>query len=231
MNCKVLLSMVAGVLASGLFLTNLTVHAAPPPAKPNPVKKPPPPDYYPLRLNDWWQYRTTNSFSQTMDYKVKVIAAEVQPDKTVIYETLTEGLGKYPIHDWYIKAVGQVIRLVEQFGDEAKMQVTYDPPYGFLNNPLKEGDTWDWAGKGMMGVAVTDHGEVGAVEDIEVPAGKFKAVKVVDKVKQGGADVTKTYWYANWVGLVKSTVDAPSMHTGSELVDYSFKPKPKEEAK
>jgi hypothetical protein len=47
-------------------------------------------------------------------------------------------------------------------------------------------------------------------------------------VKQGGVDCTKTYWYANWVGLVKSTVDAPGSHTGSDLVDYSFKPKPNE---
>jgi hypothetical protein len=58
-----------------------------------------------------------------------------------------------------------------------------------------------------------------------VPAGKFQAMKVVTKVVQGGTPVTKTYWYANWIGLVKSMTDTGSVQSTTELMDYSFKRK------
>ena len=58
---------------------------------------------------------------------------------------------------------------------------------------------------------------------VEVPAGKFQAMKVETKVIQAGTPVTKTYWYANWVGLVKSTIESPSFKSTGELLDYSFK--------
>jgi hypothetical protein len=39
--------------------------------------------------------------------------------------------------------------------------------------------------------------------------------------------MTKRYWYAEGVGLVKSTTEAGQINYGSELVDYSFKKKAK----
>jgi hypothetical protein len=34
---------------------------------------------------------------------------------------------------------------------------------------------------------------------------------------------SKTYWYANWIGLVKSTTESGTVKSTTELVDYSFK--------
>jgi hypothetical protein len=50
-------------------------------------------------------------------------------------------------------------------------------------------------------------------------------MKVESKVNQGGTAMTKTYWYANWVGLVKSMTDTGAVKSTSVLVDYSFKKK------
>ena len=51
--------------------------------------------------------------------------------------------------------------------------------------------------------------------------GKFEAMKVMTKVVQGGAPVTKTYWYAPGVGLVKSMTDTGSVKSTTELLEYS----------
>ena len=60
-------------------------------------------------------------------------------------------------------------------------------------------------------------------ETISVPAGKFRAMKVVSQVTGASSPMTRTYWYAVGVGLLKTTTEAKTMKYGSELVDYSFK--------
>jgi hypothetical protein len=49
-------------------------------------------------------------------------------------------------------------------------------------------------------------------------------MKVKTTVIQGGAPVTKTYWYAPGVGLVKSMTDTGSVKSNTELLEYSVKP-------
>jgi hypothetical protein len=92
-------------------------------------------------------------------------------------------------------------------------------------NPPGAGASWSWKGKGNLGVDVDETSTVAGTEPVVVPAGKFTAVKVVTKVTQGGTPVTKTYWYANWVGLVKSMTDTGTVKSTTELSDYSFKGK------
>ena len=48
-------------------------------------------------------------------------------------------------------------------------------------------------------------------------------MKVETKVLQGGSLVTRTYWYAHSVGLVKSMTDTGSVKSTTLLLDYSFK--------
>jgi hypothetical protein len=92
-----------------------------------------------------------------------------------------------------------------------------------LKNPLTPGASWEWKGKGMMGVDIEESSRVGGPEMVEVPAGKFQAMKVETRVVQGGTGVQKTYWFANWIGLVKSVTDTGSVVSTTELLDYSFK--------
>jgi hypothetical protein len=46
-------------------------------------------------------------------------------------------------------------------------------------------------------------------------------MKVMTKVVQGGAPVTKTYWYAPGVGLVKSMTDTGAVKSTTELIEHS----------
>ena len=56
-----------------------------------------------------------------------------------------------------------------------------------------------------------------------MPAGKFRAMKLVSIVTGAANPMTRTFWYADGVGLIKTTTEAKTMQYGSELVDYSFK--------
>ena len=75
----------------------------------------------------------------------------------------------------------------------------------------------------MLGVSRSEKNEVLGPEEVVVPAGKFTAMKVVTSVVQGGAPVSKVYWYAPYVGLVKSMTDNGSVQSQTELLHYNFK--------
>ena len=182
----------------------------------------PPPDYFPLRVGDWWKYRSTTADGKQSEFTLKVLSADKQGDGTNLYlvETLTTF---QPINDWYSKPGGQVLMHRIAYPKNEALKADYQPVKLYLKNPLSVGSAWEWKGKGMMGVEIEESSRVTGAEAVEVPAGKFQAMKVETKVIQGGTPVTKTYWFANWVGLVKSMTDTGSVKSTTELLDYSFK--------
>jgi hypothetical protein len=48
----------------------------------------------------------------------------------------------------------------------------------------------------------------------------------MSEVSGDSVPMIKTNWYADGVGLVKSTTEGGQIKYGSELTDYSFKKKP-----
>ena len=184
--------------------------------------QPPPPDYFPLRVADWWKYRSTTADGKQSEFNIKVLGVDKQPDGTSLYQVETLSTFQ-PIHDWYSKPNGQVLMHRIAYPKNAALKADYQPVKLYLKNPLSVGAAWTWKGKGMMGVDIDESSRVTGVETVEVPAGKFQAMKVETKVIQGGTPVTKTYWFANWIGLVKSMTDTGSVKSTTELIDYSFK--------
>ena len=184
----------------------------------------PPPDYFPLRVGDWWKYRSTTADGKQSEFTVKVLSADKQADGTNLYlvETLTSF---QPINDWYSKPSGWVLMHRIAYPKNEALKADYQPVKQYLKNPLTAGASWSWKGKGMMAVDIEETSQVAGPEAIEVPAGKFQAMKVETKVIQGGTPVTKVYWFANWIGMVKSMTDTGSVKSTTELLDYSFKKK------
>lgn len=181
-----------------------------------------PPDYFPLRVGDSWKYRSTTADGKQSEFTIKVLSDEKQSDTTSRYlvETLTTF---QPIHDWYSKPNGWVLMHRIAYPKNEALKADYQPVKQYLKNPLSVGSAWEWKGTGMMGVEIEESSRVTGSELVEVPAGKFQAMKVETKVIQGGTPVTKTYWFANWVGMVKSMTDTGSVKSTTELLDYSFK--------
>ncbi len=235
--------MIKRMLVSLVSLAAITTLSADAANKPAPKKKtPPPPDYYPMHIKDaqgnpiewWWKYTfTTYTLNgQPMDkkpedFKVQVISAEKQPDETLLWKLDTTGATVKTIHEWYVKAKGKVVWHKEQFSDDENMKVQFNPERVLLTNPPKKDETWPWKGKGNMGVEIDNTSTVIGPEEVVTPAGKFQTMKISVTGTQGGQPVNMSYWYANYIGLVKSAAKTANMESETMLLDYSFKKPPK----
>jgi hypothetical protein len=198
-------------IALAVFLLTNTTNAA----KPKPAAG----DYFPLRVGDSWNYRHTSGESE---YSLKVLSEEKQPDGSSRYEV--ELLSGVKIISWFSKPSGWVLLHWQRYPEHEGLEAKYEPPKQYLQNPLVAGTKWEWQGKDHTQTEFIEKNQVVGFENVTVPAGKFRAMKVVTGVS-GGARMTKTYWYAEGVGLVKSMTDGGQIKYGFELVDYSFQHK------
>jgi hypothetical protein len=178
------------------------------------------PDYFPLRVGDSWTYRNTEEGGYTR----KVLSEEPQEGGPVRY--VVEIRSGVVIQNVFSKAGGWVLFHAESYPEHEGLKATYEPPKQYLPNPLVAGQKWEWTGKDPTQVEHHESSRVIGFENVTVPAGKFRAIKVVSEVSGGSSPITRTNWYADGVGLVKSTTQGGPIKYGSELTDYSFKQKP-----
>jgi hypothetical protein len=185
-------------------------------AKPKP-KSEPTADYFPLRVGDSWTYRNTEEGG----YTLKVLSEEPHEGGTVRF--VVEFLSGVKVNNTYSKAKGWVLFHGETYPEHEGLQATYDPPKQILPNPLVVGQKWEWSGKDPTQVEHRESNRVVGVETVTVPAGKFRAMKVVSEITGASVPLIRTSWYAAGVGLVKTTNVGGQIKYGSELTDYSFK--------
>lgn len=202
------------LLASVLLLLILAMSAA---AQKSAV---PARDYFPLKVGDSWTYRNDEDESE---FTVKVLGEEKQPDGTLIYQ-VERLVGMRNLY-WYAKTPGWVLMRREANPEQEGIEVKHEPARQFLKNPLVTGAKWTWKGKGLTGTDILEISTVEGPRVVTTPAGRFRAMKVVSKVTDGDAAVTRTTWYAPGVGLVKTLIETPTLKYGSQLADYSFKKK------
>jgi hypothetical protein len=201
------------LIASAIVLWLLTLGA---PAQKSEVAAP---DYFPLRVGDSWNYR---SESTGTEHSLKVLSEEKQADGTIRY--LVEKHTGAKILTVFSKASGWVLMHSESYPEHEGLEVKYEPARQYLQNPLIAGAKWAWKGKDYTKTDIDENHQVIGLEDVTVLAGKFRAMKVVSQI-MGTAPLTRTNWYADGVGLVKSETDGGKIKYGWELADYSFKGK------
>jgi hypothetical protein len=104
-----------------------------------------------------------------------------------------------------------------------------DPPRPELRLPARAGAAWTWdaAGVGHNPPTKVAYKVVGE-EEVEVPAGKFKAVRVEAVLTAGPLTHRTETWYARRVGVVKRVVGVGKDEQVTELL--SFRPAGKEDA-
>jgi hypothetical protein len=200
------------IIALASFLATMSAPAAKPKASAA--------DYFPLRVGDSWTYRNTSGDSE---YTLKVLSEEKQADGSMRY--LVEKLAGVKIHIWFSKPSGWVLMHSERYPEHEGLEAKYDPPKRYLQSPLVPGAKWEWNGLDQTRTEMGEQTQVIGFENVTVPAGKFRAMKVVSLVTGAVTPMTKTYWYAKGVGLVKNTTEAGQIKYGSELIGYSFKKK------
>ena len=96
-----------------------------------------------------------------------------------------------------------------------------DPPLPLLRYPVKAGDKWE--GDLKVGADAGKYDCVASEEEVAVPAGKFKALKVVINVAEKGNTLSTTYWFVNNVGFVRQTVEAGNLNILMELERHEAK--------
>lgn len=197
-----------------LALALLAAATTAPAQKPKPAAA----DYFPLRVDDSWTYRNTSDDSR---YTLKVLKEEKQEDGSIRY--LVEMLAGVQIHSLFSKPDGWVLLHHVRYPEHEGLEAKYEPPKQHLQNPLVAGFKWQWKGKDHTQTEFSEENRVAGFENVTVPAGKFRAMKLVSLVTGASSPMTRTYWYADGVGLIKTTTEAPTMKYGSELFDYSFK--------
>ncbi len=180
-------------------------------AAPRAKDVPPPPDYYPTAVGTIWVYDMDNGNGEQVQ---RISAVEVQDGVTLASMSLRGTTGWFPLEKAAILASG--VRIVEFGGDPIE-------PYYSLKYPVKAGDTWDFnvtlpRGLPSSSGTVTVLGE----EEVKVPAGRYKAVKLerVTKTERGrplDKPAKVTVWFAEGVGRVKV-----SDSRGCELALKSF---------
>jgi hypothetical protein len=186
--------------------------------KPKPAA--PAADFFPLRVGDSWTYRN----SEEGGYTLKVLSQE--PHEGAATRYTVEMLSGVKIHQVYSKSEGWVLYHAEDYVEHEGLKAQYEPPRKYLTNPLVAGQKWEWTGKDPTQVEFHESSRVAGLEKVSVPAGKFRAMKVVTEITGESVAKIRTNWYAAGVGLVKTVTEAGKMKYGAELTDYSFKKKP-----
>jgi len=169
------------------------------PAAPRTKEGDRPAAYFPTRVGDRWVYDEGNEKESVRE----VTAVEVKREETIV--TVREP-GRNATERLAVSAAG--VRRLESNGFRLK-------DHWLLKLPAKEGDKWDFdypsqrneQGRGLRGEKGTV--TVGPIEEVEVPAGKFRAVRLdIEVTSINGVEVPAvqfTSWYAPDVGQVKMT--------------------------
>ena len=109
----------------------------------------------------------------------------------------------------YLVKTEQTVKILFVFSKHA--EIVYPFPALQIKQPTKVGDTWSWKGYQIKNeddtVAIAVTGKALAEEEIEVPAGKFKTLKVQIIVKSStGTKTTFTQWLAKNLGGIKMNI-------------------------
>jgi hypothetical protein len=193
---------------TALVLTSLVIWCAVGSAAPAPKEKAEAP-YYPTTVGDRRVYesRTRSGKSEWTEVVTKV---ETKDKVTRVSVGLEREKKVEPF---------AVIEVSDAEIVRASGSGAVGPPKVLLKLPLKAGASWSWElvteNKGSFKEVFTFVGE----EEIEVPAGKFKAARVDVAFEVNGkiAKRTQTLWYARGVGLVKDRFESSNGEKVTEL--------------
>ncbi|MFO0969027.1 MAG: serine/threonine-protein kinase [Gemmataceae bacterium] len=152
--------------------------------------------YFPMKVGSKWHYR-----AETSEGKVVHAVARIGKVEKIDGQMLAR---------WEALVNGEMIAS-EHFSCTAKgifrhrnngADVT--PPMRLLSFPVQIGETWE--GEHKNGEQLSKVIGRTGYEEVEVPAGKFKAVTVHLQVETDGKMSTVTFWFAAGVGIVKEEV-------------------------
>lgn len=164
--------------------------------------------YLPTTVGDTSVFQGTGASKD--DEGTQVVTAVEKKDGAVLVTLRKEVVAK-------VMGVTSKFQVLEQHqvSERGVFQVAHgkqalDPSVCHLRLPAKERDTWtaDVPVEGVAGPARITY-TTGKAEVVEVPAGKFHAVRVEMVGKVGETTIRGTNWYAPGRGIVKTMIESP----------------------
>ncbi len=167
-------------------------------------------DYYPLAVGAKWIYKVAAG-DAAQEHTMTVTKIETSGGQTVARIDNTVA-GKRGGADVIAVSDKGVFR-------RGPPPVAFNPPICLLKYPVQVGDSWNDTVKVGSETVKASH-RVASLDEVETPAGKFKAVKVIGVTETGGQKVETTYWFADGVGVVKQTVALSKAEIKFELQKF-----------
>jgi hypothetical protein len=168
-------------------------------------------DYYPLRVGNKWHYQ--------LDVNGKAI-------NMVGHIAKTETVNGVSMARFEGSVDGKTVTATEHLSssDKGVFRHRYngqemDPPLTLMKYPIKEGETWTTQTK-VSGQELKIETTVGKWEEVEVPAGKFKAIPVLIVTKEAGNTISAKYWFAANVGVVMQDMDVAGLKINMKLAKF-----------
>lgn len=163
-------------------------------------------DFYPLQVGNTWHYRLDVGGKQST--LISKIAKSEKADgvDTFILEGSVEGK---VIGTEHLRQSDKGIARHKYNGGQI------EPPFVILPYPAKPGEKWE--GRFRIGADKATFNSSSKEESVEVPAGKFKALRVDIDVVEKGEKAAITYWFVEGTGMVKQHI-----RTGPLVIDLQL---------
>ena len=160
--------------------------------------------YFPLGKGHKWVYKTDYDEDTLIVHEVTA-TEKVGETECFILETRAvnekEERNRVLRKEW-LGVSEEGVKIHQMLRGRSQMDV--ETPFFKLKRDLKKDDEWVGEAKASENPA-KHHYRVEREEEVQVPAGTFKAVKVAVKIESGTRNVAEGHeWYARNVGLVKS---------------------------
>lgn len=168
-----------------------------------------PPDYLPLKEGMKWHYQVEGNGVKVplITQVAKIESINGQPLARV--ETVAKGM---------VVASEHLSNTPQGIFRHRFNGVDVSPPVCVLKYPVKNGASWESENK--LGEQKAKMACRVGSDEVEVPAGKYKAVTVQVDAEVEGMKLTTTYWFAAGVGIVKQTVEFGGRKTTMALEKF-----------
>lgn len=169
-------------------------------------------NYYPLKVGTKWHYSLDAGNSQKVQLTSQIGGTEKIGGKDLARLEVFANGQKLPATE-HLESTHEGVFRVRMNNLEVS------PPICLIKYPLKTGQTWGaetTAGGQKMKVDCSE----GKAEEVQVPAGKYRAIPCTIVVTAGEAKFTNIFWFAEDVGIVKQKSEIGPQTVIMELTKF-----------
>lgn len=163
--------------------------------------------YYPLTVGSQWEYQVFSNIKKE-NFLMKVIIEPPKDYQNKRYSVLTQQdkRGKMRSFITYDEKGVYLKRTLLSKKLTPEVSAVHTPAIPVMIFPFEKGRKFHWQGKlkiAWINKNIVMDGEVLGEEEIDVPAGKFRCVKLYFKILKDNKTSEQYGWYAPEVGQVK----------------------------